>query len=55
MKKSEVYRQAQGAVMANAYISIDDKLEILRVLMNDEDVAKYCEERAAEKEVEKDA
>lgn len=50
MKKSEIYRQAQGAVMANAYISIDDKLEILRVLMGDEDVAKYCESREENKD-----
>lgn len=42
MKKSEIYFKAQVAVV-NSNCHVLDKLEILRQLMNDEDVAKYVE------------
>lgn len=50
MKKSEIYRLAQGAVVTNTYLSIEDKLDILRELMNQEDVALFVEKREEEKE-----
>lgn len=48
MKKSEIYRFAQGAVVTNTYLSIEDKLDILRELMEKEDVALYIEKQKAE-------
>lgn len=48
MKKSEMYRMAQGAVLTNTYLSIEDKLEILRELMGKEDVELFCEQREDE-------
>lgn len=45
MKKSEIYVMAQTAVINSSWITPDDKLEILRVLMSDEDVARYTENR----------
>ena len=50
MKKSEMYRLAQGAVLTNEYLSIEDKLEILRELMEKEDLELFCEKN---KETEK--
>ena len=47
MKKSEMYRLAQGAVLTNEYLSIEDKLEILRELMSKEDLEKFTEEKEA--------
>ncbi len=44
MKKSEIYNLAQLAVMTNPAIHSAQKLEVLRVLMADEDMAKYIEE-----------
>ena len=49
MKKSEAYNLAQTAVVLCPCISPEKKLEILRVLMDDEDIEKYAEERAAKK------
>ena len=51
MKKSEIYRMAQGAVLTNEYLIIDDKLEILRELMDKEDVALYTERKEEEERV----
>ena len=44
MKKSEIYRQAQCAVIAVTFISVEEKLDILHELFNQEDLAKFCEE-----------
>jgi hypothetical protein len=44
MKKSEMYKLAQVAVI-NADLNVEEKLEILCMLMTDEGVAKYCESR----------
>lgn len=43
MKKSEMYRLAQFAVLNSLSIEAEKKLEILRVLMDDENLAKYSE------------
>jgi hypothetical protein len=51
MKKSEIYRLAQGAVVTNTSLPTSTKLEILRELMDKEDVEKFCEKRA-EKEAQ---
>lgn len=45
MKKSEMYKSAQLAVMASASIGGYAKLEILRELMDREDTAKFIEEQ----------
>lgn len=45
MKKSEMYRVAQIAVLETCQVSAGTKLEILRELMNKEDVAKFVEEQ----------
>lgn len=47
MKKSVAYNVAQIAVLKSQNISAEDKLEILRVLMDDENIAIYVEEREA--------
>ena len=52
MKKSDAYRLAQHSVLSDDLIESIDKLEILRVLMEAEDVAKYSEKALAEKENE---
>jgi hypothetical protein len=43
MKKSEMYKTVQEVVLASSDLTNESKLEILRLLMNDEDVAKYSE------------
>lgn len=48
MKKSEIYRLAQGAVVTNTMLSIEDKLAILRELINQEDLALFVENKTAE-------
>lgn len=47
MKKSEMYRLAQCGIVNSIMLSAEKKLEILRVLMEDEDLALYCEEQEA--------
>ena len=49
MKKSELYHLAQIAVITTPCIAPENKLEILKTLMNDEDVEKYVEERGTKK------
>lgn len=49
MKKSELYRYAQGAVLVCDDLAIPTKLEILRELFDKEDVAKFCEKQEEEK------
>lgn len=48
MKKSELYYMAQIATINAACIAPERKLQILRVLMADEDSAKYWEEKDAQ-------
>ena len=50
MKKSLIYYKAQIAVLESGLITYGEKLEILRVLMRDEDLELFSEERAEEKE-----
>lgn len=52
MKKSEMFRMAQMAVLAADFVSNEDKLEIIKVLMSEENVVKYCEDQRAKKESE---
>jgi len=47
MKKSEVYKKAIEAVAKNYFG--DTLIEMLRLLMNDLDFAKYCEEEEEKK------
>lgn len=51
MKKSEIYRLAQGAVINYQSIDTAMKLEILRELMRQEDVALFCEEKEEKERV----
>ena len=50
MKKSELYHLAQIAVITSPSIAPETKLEVLNVLLHDESMEKFCEEREAEKE-----
>ena len=51
MKKSEAFRLAQLAVTTYGNIGTSDKLKVLRVLMQSEDLAKFSEhQEAKEKE-----
>ena len=50
MKKSERDHVAQIAVVLSPYITPENKLEVLRTLMEDEDVAKFVEDREAKEE-----
>ena len=45
MKKSEIYKLAQRAVLTSQSIVIDDKLAVLRELMHKEDIEKFVEEQ----------
>ena len=47
MKKSEIFHLAQITVVNAPCIAPERKLEVLRVLMENEDVAKFVEEREA--------
>ena len=49
MRKSEAYNLAQIAVIKSQCISPENKLDILRVLMESEDLALYCEEQEMER------
>ena len=44
MKKSEIYNMTQIAVLTSPLITPENKLEILRVLIADEDLEKFMEE-----------
>lgn len=54
MKKSEIYKLAQQAVVVVPCLKTEEKLEILRELMEKEDVAIFTEKRE-EQEAEKEA
>lgn len=45
MKKSETYKAAQMCVLRDSHICNVDKLEILRALMKEEDLALYTEKQ----------
>lgn len=47
MKKSDIYKMAQIAVLGSNNISPGMKLDIIRELMEKEDVALFTEEREA--------
>ena len=49
MKKSEIYHLAQIAVITSPCITPENKLEILHVLMMDEDLELYSENKEFEK------
>jgi hypothetical protein len=51
MKESAIFKLAQMAVLDYPRLNYDQKLEILRVLMEKEDVAIFCEKQK-EKETE---
>ena len=46
MKKSEIYRKAQLEVLSSTALTENEKLEILRELMDRESTAIYTEKRA---------
>lgn len=48
-KKSELYLKAQYAVVNSLSMSHDEKIAILRLLMEQEDIALFCEKQEAEK------
>jgi hypothetical protein len=50
MKKSAIYKAAQRVVVNSMKLEADEKLEILRELMERENLEKFCEEEA-EKEI----
>ena len=52
MKKSAAYHLAEIAVVTSGCIAPENKLEVLRVLMEGEDLAKYCEEQEAKRNAE---
>lgn len=52
LKKSELYKYAQGAVVECDQLTIPTKLEILRELMAGEDLALFCEKQEEEREAE---
>lgn len=52
MKKSEIYKIAQQAVINSTFVGVDMKLEILRELMDKEDVALFCEKQEAKEKAD---
>lgn len=55
MKKSEAYKLAQIAVISTATIAPESKVEILRVLIADENLALFCEREKNNEEESNDA
>lgn len=49
MNKSTAYKVAQISVLNNEFVCSEDKLAVLRVLMESEDLAIYCEKQEWEK------
>jgi hypothetical protein len=52
MKKSEMYKKAQIAILQMDGLTFNDTLEILRVLMDDEEMAKWSEDKAEKEKQE---
>lgn len=50
MKKSELYHLTQMAVITTPCIAPETKIEILRELIDKEDLEIFCEDREAKKE-----
>ena len=50
MKPSTALRMAQYAVMEAKSIDVEDRLEIIKILMDKEELALYMEEAEAKKE-----
>jgi hypothetical protein len=48
MKKSELYHLAQIAVIATPTISVESKIEVLRVLLDQENLELFCEKQEEE-------
>lgn len=48
MKKSEIWKKAQLAVLSDSRLSDSDKLEILKELQDKEDTALFIEKREKE-------
>ena len=51
MVRSQIYREAARAVIISPMLNTDDKIEILRVLMGNEDTERFIE-NMKEKKVE---
>lgn len=51
MKKSEAYHLAQIAVVNSPNISPENKVEIMKILIDCENLAIFCEKNPAEKAV----
>lgn len=51
MKQSEALNLAQIAVVTSPTIAPEKKLEVLKILMDSESFARYCEEQETKKEV----
>ena len=54
MKKSEIYNLAQCTVL-NSGLRNETKLEVLRELMSQEDLAIFCEEQEVKREAQDEA
>ena len=52
MKKSEIYKYAQGAVIECDQLAVPTKLAILRELIAQEDLALFCEEQEEKENAE---
>ena len=48
MKKSEMYREAQKAVINAMHIPTDIRLEVVKLLMHDEELAIFKEDMESE-------
>ena len=55
MKKSEIYHLAQIAVVLSPCITPENKLEVLKTLMSNEEVEKFIEDRKAKEGDSSDA
>lgn len=54
MKKSEIYQMACEAIVNCETLSTEDKLIVLKELMDKQDTAKYWEKEEEKKEQEKE-
>lgn len=45
MKDSEIYKRLQELVVINEFLETEEKLEILRLLFEQEELARYSESR----------
>lgn len=50
MKKSDAYHLAMIAVMETNTISVESKIEVMRVLLDQESLELFCEEQGEENE-----